>query len=134
MKSIVFALAFCVGVQAAPFKSGVTMPAGGHVAPAGKAPAPKIGGQSKKPEGKTDLEQRAETYYLKSFVPGPAGMRVMTADASTEAPEEMPGWPGKTRVKGSVRLRVTYKGKDQEETRHFEAILENGQVTEFTAR
>ncbi len=109
---------------------GVRVPTPGAkmTTPAKKpAAAPKTGDRNA-------VEQYAENYFLKTYVPGSAGMRVMTAVAKAGEPEEVTGWPNKMRTTGTVALVVTYKGKDQKETRRFEAMLEGGKIVEFSTR
>ncbi len=121
---------FATAAHAEPFKSGVKMPSAGH---APQPPTAKTAPAHAAAVPKGELQTRAENYFLKTYTPGSSGMRVMTAKATVGDPTEMPGWPNKQRVTGEVALTIAYKGREQAEKHQFEAVLENGTVTEFTA-
>lgn len=80
------------------------------------------------------VRQHVESYYKTKYVAGSAGTRVMSATVKIESTEPIPGWSGRERTSGSVKLVVAYKGRQQEETRSFDATTEAGKIIDFTAK
>lgn len=87
-----------------------------------------------KAAAKDAIRKHAETYFLKTYVAGSAGTMVMTARAIVNDPQEVPGWPNKLSATGTVELVVTYKGREQNQTRSFDAVIDGGKVVDFNTR
>jgi uncharacterized lipoprotein len=79
------------------------------------------------------IRQRAETYYRSQAISA-NGVQVMSISVTLREPETVQGWAGRLRTNGSVKLVTSYKGKQLQETRSFEAITEDGKIIDFTAK
>lgn len=145
MKPLVCALCLlaAAAAQATPFTSGQPLPPssgrgtrvpGTNVSTAVTPTAPNKPATVSKTAAKGAVQQYAENYFTKTYVPGSVGTRVMSAAAKVGELEAVTGWPNKLRATGTVDLVVTYRGKDQKETRRFEAMLEDGKVVDFSPR